>query len=76
MTEPQRENWPNLLGELHAAGITYHTVAKMMGCQFVQVQRWASGVEPKHHDGERLKAIHAEYVPRGTLQIEVTERSN
>lgn len=76
MTDPRRHDFAKLIAELQAAGVTVHQIAKMTHRQFVQVQRWRSGVEPKHFEGEMLIAIHQEFCCSASLQIEVTKRSN
>lgn len=74
MTDQHRHDWPQIIRDLEARGVTIHTISKMMRRQFVQVQRWLNGVEPKHYEGEMLLLIHAEYVPRETLQNEVAQQ--
>lgn len=69
MTDPARTDFAKIIADLNAAGVTNHTIAKMMHRQFVQVQRWAAGAEPRHYEGAMLLALHAEYVPRETLQL-------
>lgn len=69
MTDPQRQDFARIIAELEAAGVTLHTIAKMTRRQFIQVQRWKAGSEPRHHEGERLLAMHAEYVSRETAPI-------
>lgn len=73
MTDPIRHNWPQIIRDLEAAGLTLHTISKMMRRQYVQVQRWLDGTEPKHYEGELLLLIHAEHVSRETLQNEVAQ---
>jgi hypothetical protein len=70
LTDPIRHDWPQVIRELEAVGITKYKMALMMHRQYVQIQRWASGVEPKHYEGEMLLAIHAEQ----TLQTEPSEQ--
>ncbi len=61
MTEPQRVDWKKLIAEIVASGITPYKLSSMMHRQLIQVQRWIDGSEPRHIEGEMLKAIHAEY---------------
>jgi len=61
VTEPQRIDWPKVIAELGSKGITPYKLAVMMCRQLIQVQRWIDGSEPRHIEGEMLKAIHAEY---------------
>jgi len=71
MTDPQRPDWPAIIAELEAAKVTLHIIAKLLQVQFGQVQRWKTGTEPKHYDGERLLMLHRHY-----LQNEVTKQSS
>lgn len=81
MTEPKREEWPRIIAELEAAGISNYKLAEMLRpcrtvvcCQVGQVKRWADavlwahGTEPSHFLGEQIKAIHAAYVIPAALQ--------
>ena len=68
MTEPAREDWPRLIAELEAAGITLHAQSKMIPCQFIQLQRLKAGAEPKYFIGDRLKQMHRDLVPHETLR--------
>ena len=70
-------NWPQIIRDLEERDVTLYKLALMMRCQYVQVQRWAHGVEPKYHTGAKLLAIHAQYVvSRETLQSESHEQQN
>lgn len=75
MTEPKREEWPKIIAELEAAGISNYKLAEMLRpcrtvacCQVGQVKRWASpelwanGTEPSHWIGLQILAIHDEWV--------------
>lgn len=46
-----------------------NTLCKMLHREHIQVQRWIDGSEPRHHEGEMLLAIHAEYVPREPTSV-------
>lgn len=66
MTEPDKHDWPQIIRELEILKITPYKLASMLGQQYGQVVRWRdSHVEPRHSDGERLLAIHREYVNVG-----------
>lgn len=67
MTEPQKQNWPQIIADIKAAGITHYKLSTMMRRQYNQITQWEEGHRVEHYDGEMLLAIHAEYVPRGTL---------
>lgn len=84
MTDPKREEWPRIIAELEAVGITPYKLGTMLRppCQIGQVKRWADpelwahGTEPSHWIGEQIRMIHAEYVEhaadavsRGTIKI-------
>jgi nitrogen regulatory protein PII-like uncharacterized protein len=56
----QKTDWGRLLDELRDAGYTGYAVAKAMGRNWDTVQGWREH-EPKHSDGEALKALHAKY---------------
>lgn len=70
MTDPQRQDWPRIIADLEAVGVTHYKLGQMLKpvCQIIQVRRWASsvlwgqGTEPSHFIGEQIKAIHGEYV--------------
>lgn len=70
MIQPVRHDWPAIIRELEAAGITQYKLAVMMHRQIGWVQRIAQGQQPKHYEGEMLLSIHAEYVPRETFKNE------
>ena len=57
---PVKTNWGQMLDDLKEAGISIYSVAKAMGRSWNTVQSWRT-VEPRHCDGEALKAIHAKY---------------
>lgn len=60
---PEKTNWALLLDDLRDAGYTGYAVAKALGRKWDTVQGWRTA-EPKHSDGEALKAIHAKYCRR------------
>lgn len=68
VTEPQHHNWPAIIAEIEAAGISHYKLACMMHRQLNQIRRWKQGCEPRHYEGQMLLMIHAEYV-RPTLQV-------
>lgn len=55
-----------LLDELRDAGYSGYAVAKALGKSWDTVQGWREH-QPRHADGEALKALHAKYVPHGTV---------
>lgn len=69
MTESDRIDFRQIIADLEAVGITPYKIASMMHRQFVQVQRWKEGREPKFHEGLMLIEIHREYVSHGNLQL-------
>ena len=68
MTEPERIDFTKIIAEIEAAGITPYKLATMMKRQMTQLNRWKAGSEPRFYEGQMLMEIHAEYVPRETLQ--------
>lgn len=54
-----------MLDELRDAGYSGYAVAQSLGKSWNTVQGWRRH-QPKHSDGEALKALHARYVPRQT----------
>lgn len=75
MIEPVKEDWEKIITEIcdaikpkrsNANGMG--KLAALMKRQVGYVQRWKNGQEPKHYEGKMLLAIHAEYVPRGTIE--------
>lgn len=52
-----KTNWAQLLDELRDAGFSGYYVAKELGRNWDTVQGWRNH-EPKHSDGEALKALH------------------
>lgn len=73
MNEPFTE-WPKLIGELNAAGITPYKLTQMLNesgcrCQFVQIQRLMNGGRAEYHIGTLIKRFHSQYaVPHETLR--------
>lgn len=65
MTEifQEKTNWAKLLDDLRDAGHSGYAVAKALGRNWDTVQGWRQH-EPKHSDGEALKALHAQYCRR------------
>lgn len=59
--EPPRLDFAQLIADLDRVGITPYKLATMMHRQLIQVQRWMDGSEPRHYEGEMLRAIHARY---------------
>lgn len=60
MAETQRRDWPKIISEIEATGMTTWKIAQMLYKDATTVKNWKAGGEPKHVDGERLLAIHAE----------------
>lgn len=60
---PVKANWGQMLDDLKAAGISIYSVAKALGRHWDTVDGWRQS-EPRHCDGEALKAIHAKYCRR------------
>lgn len=59
MTDPTPHDFASMIEDLRNAGISHYKLGVMLGRQTVQVQRWASGSQPKHYEGECIIAIHA-----------------
>lgn len=53
-----KTDWGRLLDELRDAGWSGYAVANALGKSWNTVQGWRKS-EPKHSDGEALKALHA-----------------
>lgn len=62
MTEifQERTDFGRLLDELIAAGFTVYFVSQALGRSWNTVDGWREH-EPKHSDGEALKALHARH---------------
>lgn len=60
MTEvfQQKIDWGKILDELRNAGYSGYYVATALGRKWDTVQGWREH-EPKHSDGEALKALHS-----------------
>lgn len=56
----ESENWGRILDELRDAGMSGYAVAKALGRNWDTVQGWRKH-EPRHCDGEALKALHAKH---------------
>ena len=79
MTAPAPVDFKQIIADLEKAKITTYKLSLMMHRQFVQIQRWKKGVEPKYHEGVMLLLIHRVHVPRETettLQNEPSETHN
>lgn len=59
----ERLDCGKLLDELRDAGYSGYYVANALGRNWNTVQGWREH-EPKHSDGEALKALHAELTKR------------
>jgi len=57
--QPARHDFAAMIEDLRRAGISHYKLGVMLERQTVQVQRWASGSQPKHYEGECIIAIHA-----------------
>ena len=75
MTQPERQDHARLIAELEAAGVSLHKQSLLLlqlgcMCQFTQLQRIRDHQQKSvdHFMGQCLKAVHAEYVARETLQ--------
>lgn len=51
------EDWPKIIAEIEASGITTYKLSLMVHRQFGMIQRWKDGQEPKHHEGVMLLTI-------------------
>ena len=76
ITDPIPQDFKKIIADIEAAGVTTYKLSLMMHRQFVQIQRWKKGVEPKYHEGVMLLLIHRVHVPHGTLQNEPSETHN
>lgn len=76
MTDPVRQDWPQIIREIEAMGVTLYKISLMMHRQYTQVKRWRDGAEPRYHEGVMLLMIHAEYVSRKTLQVSPSQQQN
>ena len=72
MTLPPERDFKLIIAEIEASGVTLYKLSLMIGKQLHLVRRWKFGAKPKHHEGEALLSIHAEYCIKsyssGTLQ--------
>jgi len=79
ITDPIPQDFKKIIAEIEGAGVTTYKLSLMMHRQFIQIQRWKKGVEPKYHEGVMLLLIHRVHVPRETettLQNEPSETHN
>lgn len=65
MTDPIRHNWPQIIRELEAAGLTTYKIALCIGRANGNkvVENWRDNPRspgPRHYEGELLLALHAE----------------
>lgn len=67
MTHVDKHDWPKIIKEIEASGITLYKLASMLGKQLVQVQRWRDGSEPRHHEGEMLLRVLADARSTGNI---------
>jgi uncharacterized protein Smg (DUF494 family) len=58
-----KTDWAKLLDELRDAGFSGYAVAKALGRNWDTVQGWREH-EPRHSDGEALKAFHRKHCRR------------
>lgn len=70
----ERTDFGKILDEIVSAGYSVYYVAKALGRNWDTVNGWREH-EPKHSDGEALKALHAKLVSRGTSSSSVSGQS-
>lgn len=70
MSQIYRVQWPTLIRELEAVGITPHKLGEMLGRHKETIEYWRDTptAEPKHYDGCRVIAIHEEYCQKNFAQ--------
>lgn len=56
-----RIDWPSIMADLKAAGMSYQAQALVLDKRLSTIQRWLhDGVEPRYSDGADLIRMHAE----------------
>lgn len=73
MSQALNHNWPQIIKDLEASGLTMYKIALAMNqaglkAQYGQVKRWANGSEPRASHARFLEYLHIHIVPRETLQ--------
>lgn len=65
MTEPHRHDWPRIIAEIEASGVSLWKLALMAHVHMHTMQSWAAGkTEPRHSVGEWLLEFHVELVQK------------
>lgn len=62
-----KPDWPKMLADLEAVGISDYKIALALGLQLLQIQRIKQGTEPKYSTGELLIAFHDVMVTNVTI---------
>lgn len=55
---PIKRDWPKIMRELRARGLTPYKVATVLGCSHCTAQNWEKGGEPGHAFGEALILLY------------------
>ncbi|MDP9124025.1 MAG: helix-turn-helix domain-containing protein [Pseudomonadota bacterium] len=58
------ERWPDLIGELQAAGFSLRQIGGALGVAHSTVQHWLGGSCPNYEDGKALIQLHQVLCPR------------
>lgn len=66
MTDPERRphsrDWPGIIAELEAAGVSNSELARLLNVTRSAVFHWLrSGREPSYYYGEKILQIHARH---------------
>lgn len=65
LAHDQHVDWPTLVRELIAQGLTMHVIGKRIGCGQERIRKWVSiECQPRHDDGERLLLLWCDVMRR------------
>lgn len=54
---PATPDWPAILADIHAAGVSYRQQAILLEVEYSTLQRWLQGTEPKYWMGNEILAM-------------------
>lgn len=60
MNQPVKHDWPRMIAELEASGLTLYKIGLAIGLQWKQIKAVKDGGRIEHYHGELLRTFHAE----------------
>ena len=70
---PRVIDWNQVVEDIHAAGLNYFGITRVLGVSWGCLQGWRRGHEPRHSTGSSLLLIHAKLCGPDLTQQRVNE---